>query len=347
MKKILSYGKPYVWVVVLVLILKLVAAMMDLMIPSALADIINVAIEGSGVRVIVLYGVKMLVIAILGMGINVGANAMASTIANRMVKTMRQDLFDKVSSLSARQLDGITVPSAISRLTSDTYNINHMFNRVLKMGIRGPALMIGGIVITFTRDVVLASMVLATMPIVGFVVYHFTKKTIPVNRQKQAVLDHMVRNVQENATGIRVIKALSKTRYEMDRYDKVNNELANKGLEASLISIKTHPIADAIFYTSMVLVIVVATIRVHLGYILPGEIMAFRQYFTTILQATMNLSGVFIILATGAASAARISEVMEMDDPMPLLEMEREESEYALEFREVSKDVYFTNAVII
>ena len=336
MKRVLSYGKPYIWIILLVIVMKLAAAVLDLMIPSALADIINITILAGGTRAIIMSGLKMLAFAATEMVINCAANVISSKIANRMVGTMRQDLFEKVTNLSARQLDGVTIPSAISRLTSDTYNINHMFNRVLKMGLRGPALMIGGVIVTFTRDPIMALIVLITMPLVSFTIVHFTRKAIPLNKQRQTILDRMVRKVQENASGIRVIKALSKTRYEMDSYDKVNDELAAKSLEASLINIRSMPIANAIFHMSMVAVIVVGTIRVDRGIILPGEIMAFMQYFVTIINATMGISGVVVMCANGAASAGRITEVLGMGETMTLQHFDEEKTEYALEFRDVA-----------
>ena len=146
----------------------------------------------------------------------------------------------------------------------------------------------------------------------------------------------MVRTVQENATGIRVIKALSKTQYEMDRYDKVNGELADKGLEASLITAKTRPLTNTIFYLSLVGVILVGAFRVNGGHMLPGKIVAFMSYFTLIVNATLGISGVFVMCSTGAASAARISEVMDMEKTMQLQEFAQEQTDYALEFCNVS-----------
>ena len=336
MKRMLSYGKPFIFGIIVVLVVKLLAAVLDLMIPSALADIINETIATGGKQAIVKHGLRMLIFAASELVLNTAANAYASVITNRMVGNMRHDLFEKVTALSARQMDEVTIPSAISRLTSDTYNINHMFGRMLRMGVRAPALMIGGVVVTFSREPMMALILLAALPLVIFTVVHNTRKTIPLNKQKQGILDRMVRNVQENATGIRVIKALSKTDYEMDRYDKVNNELADKGLEASLISIRSQPIVNIIFYVSLVVVIVAGGIRVNLGLMLPGEILAFMQYFTIIINATLGISGVFVMCANGVASAGRISEIMEMEETMQVEAGEAEQTDYALEFRNVS-----------
>lgn len=336
MKRVFRYCKPYLAIIIVALALKMIGAVLDLMIPSALADIIDVAVPSGVVRNIVMFGLKMALFAVTEAVLNTGANLMVTHISNRVVQKMRQDLFRKVTDLSARQMDEITVSSAVSRLTSDTYNVQHMITRVLRMGIRAPILMVGGLLVTAFEDPVLALILVVALPLVAWAVTHLTKKAIPHHKQKQKILDRMVRTVQENAAGIRVIKALSKTEYEKDRYDKVNNELADKGLEASLITAKSRPLVNLIFYVSLVGVILVGAVRVNSGDTLPGKIVAFMSYFTIIVNATLGISGVFTTCSTGAASAGRISEVMDMDEAMQLQEFAQEHTEYALEFRNVS-----------
>lgn len=336
MKRVFRYCKPYLAIIIVALVMKIAGAVVDLMIPSALADIIDVAVPSGEIRNIVMFGLKMLLFATGEMLINGVANIMVTNTSNRVVQTMRDDLFQKVAELSARQMDEITVASAVSRLTSDTYNVQHMLGRVLRMGVRAPILMVGGLFVTAMEDPVLALLLVVTLPLVVLVVVSLTKRAIPKHREKQKILDRMVRTVQENATGIRIIKALSKTEFEMQRYDRVNGELADKGLEASLINAKTRPLTNIIFYTSLVGVILVGALRVNGGQMLPGQIVAFMSYFTVIVNATIGISSVFVMCSTGSASAARISEVMDMQETMQLQELAEEHSEYALEFRNVT-----------
>ena len=340
MKFLMKYGKPFRFAILIVLLLKLSGALLDLLIPSALAEILDVGVpaarESGKLTIIWQLGGRMALFAFGEMVVNIIANLMVSRMTSRMVGNLRQDLFEKVTNLSARQMDDVTIPSAVSRLTSDTYNVHHMFNRVLRFGIRGPILMLGGVAVTAMEDPVLALVLVIALPLVCYVVLHLTKKAIPVNKEKQFILDRMVRTVRENATGIRVIKALSKTEYEKDRYDKVNHELAEKGLEASLITTKTRPLVNVIFYLSLVAVIVVGGIRVNAGHMLPGKIVAFLSYFTIIINATLGISGVFVMCSNGMASANRIKEVMDLDEAMTLQDIAPEKSEYALQFRNVT-----------
>ena len=156
----------------------------------------------------------MLLCAFLALGGNILANRMSAVSAGRITKKLRHDLFNKLEHLSARQMDKLTTSSAISRLTSDSYNFNQMLARIQRMGIRAPILLIGGMMMMLTMDWVLALVLVALMPALSIVVYHTISKTLPLRTKGQAILDKIVQVSQENITGIRVIKALSKTAHE-------------------------------------------------------------------------------------------------------------------------------------
>ncbi len=158
-----------------------------------------------------------------------GKNRMSASSAGRITQRVRHDLFEKITYLSARQLDRFTIPSAVSRLTSDTYNINQLSARMQRIGVRGPILLVGGIAITLAMDLGLTLVLVGALPVIAVLVYVVTKKSVPLYTEQQSILDRMVRVVQENITGARVIKALSKTDYERRRYGRVNEELADKG----------------------------------------------------------------------------------------------------------------------
>ena len=340
MKRILSYAKPFLWIIIGVLVLKLAGAVLDLLIPSALGDIIDVAVPEARATgeswVVIQFGLRMVLFAALAFGCNLTANIITSHVASRVVENLRQDLFHKISHLSARQLDEVTVPSAISRLTSDTYNINTMFVRCLRMGVRAPILMLGGIVVTLFQDPVLTLTLVVAMPLIAFVILTLTKKAIPLFRQRQTILDRMVRKVQESATGIRVIKALSKTGYEMEHYDNVNAELADKKLEAGMVMAKSRPLTSLILNISLVTVVVLGAVRVNGGAMQPGKIVAFINYFTIILNATLSISNIFMVTTNGIASGQRVSEVLEMPETMGLEDIPGMANDNAVEFRDVS-----------
>ena len=340
MKRIFAYMKPRWLILVLVLFLKLAAAMLELQIPSALADIIDVGIpaarEAGNLSPLTQYGLAMGGFALAAFITNLTANIVSAQMNNKVTAHIRQDLFHKIFHLSARQIDQVTIPSAVSRLTSDTYNINAMFNRCLRMGVRAPILMIGGIAVTLFMDPVLTLTLVVALPLIVVLVLRLTRKAMPLFRQRQTILDDMVRTVQESASGIRVIKALSKTEYEKGRFDKVNGDLADKRMEASLVMSKTRPVSSIVLNFSLVCVVVLGALRVNGGVMLPGRIIAFINYFPIILNATLGISGIFMVLTNGLASAQRVSQVLEMPEDMTLADILPDQSDAAVEFRDVS-----------
>lgn len=343
MKGILEYIKPYRAFMLLTLFLKFVAAMMDLLIPSLLARIIDDIVPTGQVRLIFLWGGVMLICAVFSVTTNVTANRMAEISAGGMTRRLRHDLFSKVTYLSARQMDEFTVSSAVSRLTSDTYNVNRMLARMQRLGVRGPILLIGGILITMSMEPKLTLVLAMALPFIILIVWIVTKKTIPVYGRQQKVLDEMVRVLQENITGIRVIRALSRTDYERERYDGVNENLAEIEQRAGRISSASSPLTTLVLNLGLTAVILTGAYLVQKGEAGPGVIIAFLSYFTIILNAMLGITNIFVMCSKGLASMRRIFEIMEAPEEMPVQAAEKEEErgtkreEAALvEFRDVT-----------
>ena len=343
MKGILEYIKPYRAFMLLTLFLKFVAAMMDLLIPSLLARIIDDIVPTGQVRLIFLWGGVMLICAVFSVTTNVTANRMAEISAGGMTRRLRHDLFSKVTYLSARQMDEFTVSSAVSRLTSDTYNVNRMLARMQRLGVRGPILLIGGILITMSMEPKLTLVLAMALPFIILIVWIVTKKTIPVYGRQQKVLDEMVRVLQENITGIRVIRALSSTDYEKERYDGVNENLAEIEQRAGRISSASSPLTTLVLNLGLTAVILTGAYLVQKGEAGPGVIIAFLSYFTIILNAMLGITNIFVMCSKGLASMRRIFEIMEAPEEMPVQAAEKEEErgtkreEAALvEFRDVT-----------
>lgn len=325
MKGILEYIKPYRAFMLLTLFLKFVAAMMDLLTPSLLARIIDDIVPTGQVRLIFLWGGVMLICAVFSVTTNVTANRMAEISAGGMTRRLRHDLFSKVTYLSARQMDEFTVSSAVSRLTSDTYNVNRMLARMQRLGVRGPILLIGGILITMSMEPKLTLVLAMALPFIILIVWIVTKKTIPVYGRQQKVLDEMVRVLQENITGIRVIRALSRTDYEKERYDGVNENLAEIEQRAGRISSASSPLTTLVLNLGLTAVILTGAYLVQKGEAGPGVIIAFLSYFTIILNAMLGITNIFVMCSKGLASMRRIFEIMEAPEEMPVQAAEKEE----------------------
>ena len=337
MLKIKDYIRPYGLYMLLTLCVKFFATGMELLIPSLMEVIIDKKVPEGDLRQIYFYGMAMILCAAVALGGNILANRMAAISAGKVTRTLRHDLFARLENLSARQMDGLTISSAESRLTSDTYNVNQLLTRVQRMGVRAPILLIGGILMMLSMDVVLSLVLVLLLPIISLVVYKVTKKTVPLYIHMQSVLDKVVRVCQENITGIRVIKALSKTEYEKARFHQVNEELNTIGLKAGNINNITSPVTTLTLNLGLTLVVVVGAFRVNSGACEPGVIVAFLQYFTMMLTATMGITRIFLMWSKGEASAQRIAEVLETPADLTVLpEAEKETDAPHIEFRNVT-----------
>ena len=315
MKKIfLYYLKPFYLRMAGGFVIKFTGTLMDLFLPWALAYMIDTVIPANGRREILLWGVFMLVCSVLAVTFNILANRMAARVAGDAIYVIRNDLFEKVMFLPDMQADGLTRPSLISRLTTDTYHVHQMLGRIQRLGVRAPILLIGGIVMTLLLDPVLAGILLGTLPLLTIVVIAVSKRSIPLYGKLQESLDRFVRLVREDIAGIRVIKALSREDYERKRFGEINREVTERERRAAITAAITSPAMNILLNLGMVAVIVAGAIRVNAGLSQVGKILAFMSYFTIILNALLSISRMFVAVSKAAASAERIVRVLETED---------------------------------
>lgn len=316
MKIVLTYLKPYIARMTFGFFIKALGALMDLGLPWILAYILDDVIPLKKVLLIVLWGFAMVVLSIGARTFNIIANRMAAKVARNTTKNLRHDLFEKILSLSGNQMDYFTIPSLESRMTSDTYNIHNMVGMMQRIGVRAPIILIGGIIITSTLEPVLTLILVGSLPILTLIVYLVSKKGIPLYLSQQISVDRMIRVVRENITGVRVIKALSKTGYEKQRFSDANSEVVDRELKAGTTMAFTNPAMNLVFNLGLTLVVIVGAYRVNAGISEPGKIVAFLSYFTIMLQAIMAITRIFVIYSKASASASRIAEVLEAEEDL-------------------------------
>ena len=336
MKVILHYIKPFVPRMSLGIFIKFIGAVMELLLPWILSYMVDDIVPMRDMGLILLWGGAMIVAAILALVTNIVANRMAAWVAQHTTQALRHDLFRKISYLSCSQIDEYSIPSLESRLTSDTYNVHQMIGMMQRMGVRAPILLLGGILITLTLDPVLTLVLVCTLPFLALLVYSVSKRGIPLYVQLQQGVDAMVRTVRENIAGIRVIKALSKTDYERERFAGVNGELVRREKKAGITMALTNPMMNLLLNLGLTLVIVVGAYRVNAGLTQAGKIIAFLSYFTIILNAMMAITRIFVMYSKGTASGARIQEVLETPEDLKVTPASKEPSPYHVVFDHVS-----------
>lgn len=324
---ILKYLRPYFGRMGVGFLIKFIGTIMDLCIPYILAYIIDSIIPVGDRGMIFLWGGIMLICSVLALAGNVTANRMASKVASDATEKIRHDLFSKTMYLSNAQTDAFTKPSLISRMTTDTYNVHQALGRLQRLGVRAPILLLGGICVTFTLDPVMACVLLATLPVLGAITVYVSRRSIPMYGGLQEANDRFVRMVRENIAGIRVIKALSKTEYETEKFRGINKEVVERERKNGMVMAIINPSMNILLNLGLVGVILVGACRVNQGTSEVGKILAFTTYFTIILNAMLSISKMFTILSKAIASGDRIWQVLESEADMQVLEQIYEEAD--------------------
>ena len=316
MKYILKYVKPCAGMIVLSMLLKLTGTMMELMIPYVMEHILDSVAPTHSLSAVLLWGVGMILLAIVTRFFNVTANRSAIRSSRKVGYEVRRDLFARSITLSGEQTDSVTLPSLTSRMTSDTYNIQNIVQRLQTIGIRAPIMLVGGIAVTLSMDTGLASILCIMAPIMILVVVFVSRKGIPLYDKVQQGVDDIVRVMRENITGIRVVKALSREKHEMDRFNTINEEMAQRETKAGIVMALPGPLITFALNIGLIIVVLVGAQRVNDGVTQPGVILAFLTYFNMILTSVMALNRVFMMLSKANASANRIAEVLALEDEL-------------------------------
>lgn len=322
---VIRYLKPYCPRMGVGFLIKFWGTIMDLCIPYILAYIIDSVIPKQQKSLVLLWGFFMIFCSVLAVTFNIIANRMASKVASDATELIRHDLFSNIMYLSNRQTDFFTKPSLISRMTTDTYNLHQMIGRVQRLGVRAPILLIGGICVTFTLDPAMACVLVAVLPLLGIITVYVSRKSIPMYIVLQEASDRFVRMVREDIAGIRVIKALSKTDYETEKFRAINKEVVERERKNGMVMAIIDPAMNILLNLGLVCVIFVGALRVNGGNCEVGKILAFTTYFTIILNAMLSISKMFTILSKAIASGNRIWQVLETKEDMQVLEMKEDQ----------------------
>ncbi|HIW80044.1 MAG TPA: ABC transporter ATP-binding protein/permease [Candidatus Acetatifactor stercoripullorum] len=322
---VIRYLKPYCPRMGVGFLIKFWGTIMDLCIPYILAYIIDSVIPKQQKSLVLLWGFFMIFCSVLAVTFNIIANRMASKVASDATELIRHDLFSNIMYLSNRQTDFFTKPSLISRMTTDTYNLHQMIGRVQRLGVRAPILLIGGICVTFTLDPAMACVLVAVLPLLGIITVYVSRKSIPMYIVLQEASDRFVRMVREDIAGIRVIKALSKTDYETEKFRAINKEVVERERKSGMVMAIIDPAMNILLNLGLVCVIFVGALRVNGGNCEVGKILAFTTYFTIILNAMLSISKMFTILSKAIASGNRIWQVLETKEDMQVLEMKEDQ----------------------
>lgn len=336
MKKILGYLTPYKKLILKGLSVKSFATIMELFLPWLLAYMIDFIIPTKSIPKVLLYGGLMLGSSLLALGGNVLANRMAARISSDAIRDLRDDAYKHIMTFSNRSVDRFTIPSLISRMTTDTYHIYRMFNVIQRIGIRAPILLLGSIVMMLFIDTYLAFVLIAMLPIITWVIIWISRKGIPFYNRLQTSLDQLIRVVRENITGIRIIKALAKEDYEQAKFEGVNEDVSRKERTAGYVIASLNPLMNLILNGGLVLILGIGAYRVTEGLSKSGSILAFLTYFGLILNSFLAINRIFLLFSRSNASSERIAMILDEKEEVVLVESEISDEACFIEFKNVS-----------
>ncbi len=320
MKLIWKYIRPFRRFILAVMLIKLAGTGTELLIPYVLEHLLDHVVPAADSALpVVVWGGIMLLLTVITRILNITANRMSVRVARNSTFAIRRDLFHTALNLSGSQTDQIGLPSLISRMTSDTYNVQSFIRMIQTMGIRAPIMLLGGTAITLAMDSGLAVILCVMAPIMILLVCLVSWKGIPLYNEVQRRMDVLVRRMRECITGIRVIRALSREDLEERRFREANGRMTRQEVKASVIMSLPGPIVTLFLNVGLTLVVLIGARRVNSGQTAPGVILAFLTYFNMILMGVMGLNRIFMMMSRANASANRIGEVTGLPEELTLL----------------------------
>ena len=323
MKLIFRYLGRYRKAAALAVFIKLLGTLSELTIPYIFEHIVDDIVPSGTLPPVILWGLAMFAAAVICRQLNVTANRKAVDNAHRISYEVRQELFKKTSNLTGAQFDSFGLPSLISRMTSDSYNVQSAVQQFQTLCVRAPMMLIGGVIVTLIMDRGLAMILVIMLPFLIAVILFVSSRGIPLYKKVQGKLDTIVRVMRENITGIRVVKALSKEDYEKRRFAAANDDMTKSDITAATIMAVPGPFMQLCLNTGLTLVVLIGAGRVNDGLMKPGVILAFLTYFNMISMGVMGLSRIFMTMSKASASADRIDAVLQMETDEDILPEEQ------------------------
>ena len=262
-------------------------------------------------------GILMLVLSVSGLVTNIYANYSAAVVSQNFARDLRNALFTKTTKFSLADADVFGIPSLINRINSDVNNVQNMVLMMLRIVIRAPILLLGGIIMAFVLDPLLSLVLILTMPVLTFVIWFGMKKIVPVYQRLQKAIDRMILVMCENLQGLKVIRALSTEDLEVKRFQDASREVKENEVHSGRILAVINPGMTLVMNLGLVAAVWFGGARVSYGAMQTGEIVAFVNYFLMILNALLIITRILIAYTKAVVSANRIEDVLSYKESDP------------------------------
>lgn len=318
---------------------KLTEAVLELIVPLLMADVIDVGINGgAGKSYIYRMGGIMILMGVFGLCCALVCQYLASKASQGVGTVIRNDLFRRICDLSHSQIDTFGTASLINRITTDVNQIQTAAAMLIRLVVRAPFLVIGAAVMAMTIDLKLSLIFLAVAPLVSVVLYLIMSRSVPFYRVIQKKLDKLGLITGESLSGVRVIRAFSRGEMEEKRFAEANDDYSRTSMRVGRLSALLNPLTYAIMNLAIAAIVWFGGFRVNVGDLTQGQVIAFVNYMTQISLALVVVANLVVIFTRAAACSTRINEVLDMvpDIVDGSGVTETDPNAPAIEFRDVS-----------
>lgn len=316
MKKLFPFLRPYRKESILAPLFKLLEALMDLIVPLVIADIIDRGIANGDKVYILERFIFLLLLAAVGLAFSITAQWFAAKASVGFATDLRQKLFDHIQSLSYSRVDTLGTDTLITRMTSDMNTLQNGVNMVLRLLLRSPFIVLGAMVCSFFIDVKSALVFVVAIPILSLVIYGLMALSIPLYRKVQAKLDRVLGLTSENLTGVRVIRAFCREEDEVASFDFANEELTHLNLIVGRISALMNPVTYVLINVATVVLIQVGAIRVNAGVLETGAVVAMYNYMAQMIVELIKLANLIVTINRALACGDRVAQVLDINSGM-------------------------------
>ncbi len=312
MTRMLRQLRPYYGAAVFILLLTFLQTMSELFLPTLMADIVDTGIAHGNIPYIWRIGSYMLLFAALGMVCSITASYFSARVALGFGRDLRSRVFSHVEHFSLQEFDRIGTASLITRTTNDITQLQQVLTMLLRMMLMAPLMMLGGIIMAVSKQAQLSLIFIVVIPVLGLTIWLIGRRGFPLFKAQQKKLDRLNMVIRENLTGIRVIRAFNRDRYENVRFDGASRDLADTAIRVNKLMALMMPMMMLILDVSIICIVGFGSFQISYGNMQVGDLMAFVQYATQILFSFLMLSMIFIMIPRASASAARVNEVLDM-----------------------------------
>ncbi len=313
MKKLFPFLKPYRLQLTVGPFFKLSEAVLEILTPTLMALLIDNGVNTGDKSYIIRMGIIMLVIATCGVLFAYICQYSASIASQGFGTDVRNALFKKIGTFSFAELDRFGAPSLINRVTGDVNQLQSAVAMLIRLVIRAPFLCIGGLVMAMAIDLKLSIVFMIVIPLFIFVLFLVMFKAVPLYTMVQKKLDALTLVLRENLSGVRVIRAFAGVKRERERFKESNDDYYLTAVRVGRIAALTNPATTIIINFAAIAVIYFGGIRVNTGHLTQGEVIAFINYITQILNAMIVVANLVVLYTKAYASAKRVSEVLSAD----------------------------------